>query len=160
MVPAVKKKKAIALLLLPVVILAAWFFWPTDEQRIRKLIKEGAKAAESGDVDGLMAKISFNYRDDYGMTYLSVRETLKREFQRLSDITVEYENLKIQVSEETAVAELDIRVIATSGSETGYVVGDIKSPERLKLTLDKERTKWLIVKAEGVGHQRERRAAR
>ncbi len=155
-----KKIKTIALLSLPLIILAVWFFWPTDESRIRKLVKEGAQAAESGDVEGIMAKISFNYRDEYGMTYLSVRETLKREFQRLSDITVEYGNLKIQVLEDTAVAELDVRVIATSGNETGYVLGDIKSPEQLKLTLDKERTKWLIVKVEGAGHQRTRRAAR
>lgn len=154
------KKLIIVLLLLLAMITTLYLLWPTDESRIRKLIKEGAKATESGDVDGIMAKISFNYRDDYGMTYLSVRETLKREFQRLSDITVEYGNLNIRVTEDTAVAELDIRVVATSGTETGYIIGDIKNPLSLRLTLDKERTKWLIVKAEGFGDQRMRRSAR
>lgn len=154
------KKLIIVLLLLLAMITTLYLLWPTDESRIRKLIKEGAKATESGDVDGIMAKVSFNYRDDYGMTYLSVRETLKREFQRLSDITVEYGNLNIRVTEDTAVAELDIRVVATSGTETGYIIGDIKNPLSLRLTLDRERTKWLIVKAEGFGDQRMRRSAR
>ena len=154
------KRFTIGLLFLFALIVTLWLLWPSDESRIRKLIKEGAKAAESGDLDGVMAKISFNYRDDYGMTYLYLKEILKREFQRLSDISVEYENLKIQVSENTALAELDMRVIATSGNETGYIIGDIKSPLPLRLTLDKERTKWLIVKAEGFGDQRMRKPAR
>ncbi len=154
------KRFTIGLLFLFALIVTLWLLCPSDESRIRKLIKEGAKAAESGDLDGVMAKISFNYQDDYGMTCLYLKEILKREFQRLSDISVEYENLKIQVSENTAVAELDIRVIATSGNETGYIIGDIKSPLPLRLTLDKERTKWLIVKAEGFGDQRMRKPAR
>ena len=149
-----KKKKMVVLFSILIAVLAAYLLWPSDERRIRKLIKEGAKAVESGDLDGVMAKISFNYRDDYGMTYLSLKETLKREFQRLSDIGVEYEDLKIRVSDNTALAELNVRVIATSGDETGYLIGDIRSPSPLRLTLDKERTKWLIVKAKGVeGHR-------
>jgi hypothetical protein len=97
-----------------------------------------------------MAKVSFNYRDDYGMTYLYIRETLKRELQRLSGISIEYENLTVRVSENTATAELDIRVIATSGSETGYIMGDIRTPVHLGFTLEKERTRWQIVKTEGL----------
>jgi hypothetical protein len=154
------RKRTMAVLLVIGLIFAGYLFWPTDESRIRKLISEGAKATESADVDGLMARISFNYRDDYGTTYLTVRELLKRELPRLSNISVEYENLKIKVSENTATAELDVRVVATSGSETGYIVGDIRDPLSLKLTLDKERTKWLVVKAEGFRDQRIRRSAR
>lgn len=144
----------IVLLSVLVIVLAAYLLWPSDESRIRKLFKEGATAVESGDIDRVMAKVSFNYRDDYGMTYLSLKETLKREFQRLSDISVEYGDLKIRVSENTALAELDIRVVATSGNETGYIIGDIRTPLPLRFTLDKERAKWLIVRAEGFqGHR-------
>lgn len=154
------RKWAIAVLLVLGLIIAGYLLWPTDENRIRKLIGEGAKATEAADVDGIMAKISFNYRDDYGTTYLTVRELLKRELPRLSNISVEHENLRIRVSENTALAELDVRIVATSGSETGYILGDIRNPLSLKLTLDKERTKWLIVKAEGFRDQRIRRSAR
>jgi len=149
-----KKKKMVALFSILLVVLAAYLLWPSDESRIRKLFKEGATAVESGEIDRVMAKVSFTYRDDYGMTYLSLKETLKREFQRLSDIGVEYGDLKIRVSENTALAELDIRVVATSGNETGYIIGDIRAPLSLRFTLDKERAKWLIVRAEGFqGHR-------
>jgi hypothetical protein len=143
------KRSTIGLLFLVAAIATLWFLWPTDENRIRKLFREGAKAVEAGDIEVVIVKVSFNYRDDYGMTYLYLRETLKREFQRLSGISVEYENLKVRVSENTATAELDIRVIATSGSETGYIIGDVRTPVHLRFILEKERAKWQIVKAEG-----------
>ena len=144
-----RKKGTASLLLFSVSILAAYLLWPSDESRIRKLFKEGARAVESGDLEGVMAKVSFNYRDEYGMTYLSLKEMLKREFQGLSDISIEYGDLKIQVREDAATAEMDVRVIATSGNETGYIAGDIKTPLHLRFTLGKERTKWQIIGTEG-----------
>ncbi len=144
------KKFMVAALLLSLGLLALYLLWPTDESRIRKLFKEGAHGVESRDLDGVMAKISFNYRDEYGMTYLYLRETLKREFQRLSDINVEYSAPRIQVREDTATADLDVRVIITSGNEAGYLIGDARAPLRLRFTLEKERAKWQIVKTEGL----------
>ncbi len=140
-----------AALLLLVGLLALYLLWPTDESRIRKLFKEGARAVESRDLDGVMAEVSFNYRDEYGMTYLYLKETLKREFQRLSDISVESGAPKIQVGEDRATAELDVRVIATEGNETGYFIGDARAPLHLRFTLEKERAKWQIVKTEKLG---------
>ena len=147
---AVLNKRRIILFSLVLCLAAALFvLWPTDTGRIRKLIKEGAGAVESRDREGVMEKVSFNYRDDHGMTYLSLREVVKRELQRLSEISIEYENLEIRVSGDTATAQLDLRVIAASGNEKGYLIGDIKSPARLKLILDKEHTKWRVVRIEG-----------
>ncbi len=156
------KKCVIGVLLLSAMIAAVYFLWPSDEKRIKKLFKEGARAAESGDVDGIVAKISFNYRDDYGMTYLTLKEVLKREFGKFSEVRVEYDDLKIKLlkKEESsgdripsashrAIADFNVRVIATSGGETGYIIGDIKAPHHLRFTLEKERVKWLIIKAEG-----------
>ena len=109
---AVLNKRRIILFSLVLCLAAALFvLWPTDTGRIRKLIKEGAGAVESRDREGVMEKVSFNYRDDHGMTYLSLREVVKRELQRLSEISIEYENLEIRVSGDTATAQLDLRVI-------------------------------------------------
>jgi len=158
------KKLFIGLLSLLVLILVVYLLWPTDEARIRKLFKEGAGAVESRDLDNVMSKVSFAYRDDYGVTYLYLKEILKREFDRLSDIQVEYGELKIEIikkggtqgerrspdAPDMAMAELDIRVVATAGTETGYLLGDVKTPVHVKFTLEKERMKWLIVKAEGI----------
>lgn len=136
-------------LLSTALVTAAFLLWPSDENRIKKLFKEGAEAIEAEDIEKTMSKVSYNYRDDYGMTYLYLKETLKRQFDALADIDVEYENLKIDISEKTAIAEMDLRVIATLGNDTGYIIGDVKAPLRLKFTLEKERTNWLIVKSEG-----------
>jgi len=48
-----------------------------------------------------------------------------------------------------AEAVLSVRVVATSGNETGYIIGTIKDPLRLRFSLEKERGKWFIVKTEG-----------
>ncbi|GAB4414009.1 MAG: hypothetical protein OHK0032_10080 [Thermodesulfovibrionales bacterium] len=141
--------RLILLLFLILIPAAVYLLWPSDEGRIKRLFKEGAEAVESKDVDAVMSKVSYNYRDDYGMTYLYIKEILKRQFEMFSDIKVEYEDLKIEVSKDRALAELNVRVIATIGNETGYIIGDIKTPLHLRFTLDKERTRWLIVKTEG-----------
>lgn len=123
---------------------------PSDESRIKKLIKEGAAAIEKEDIENVMSGVSFNYRDDYGFTYLLLKKMFEFQFKDLSDIQIEYENLKIEVKKDSASAEVDVRVIATFDNNTGYIIGDIKTPEHIKFTLEKERVKWLVIKTEGL----------
>ncbi|HBR22506.1 MAG TPA: hypothetical protein DD713_08095 [Nitrospiraceae bacterium] len=144
-------KKSVTLLFLliiaPVVI---YFLWPSDESRIKKLIKEGAAAVEKKEVDNVMAKVSFNYQDNHGFTYILLKKTLEMQFKKISGIKVEYENLKIEVKDKSASASFDLRVIATIGNDTGYYIGDIKNPVRMKLFLEKERLNWIVIKTEGL----------
>jgi hypothetical protein len=135
------------LFLSPVII---YFLWPSDERRIRKLFSEGSQAIEKEDIDAVMSKVSYNYTDEYGFNYLYIKESLKRVFQQMDDIKIEYENLDITVSDRTAKAEMDLRVVATIGTETGYILGDLPNPGRLIFTLEKERTKWMVTKTEGM----------
>lgn len=144
-------KKIIALLFLfiltPIIL---YFLWPSDEARIKKVFKEGSKAIEKEDLDTVMSKVSFNYSDEYGLTYLYLKESIKSVFQQMSDIKVEYENLEIKVNDKVATADMDVRIIATIGNDTGYIFGDLPKPVHLKFTLEKERTKWLVTKTEGL----------
>jgi hypothetical protein len=128
----------------------AYLLWPTDESRIKKLFKEGAEAIEREDLDAVMSKVSFNYRDDYGLTFLSIRESMQSVFKRMSDIKITHENLAIKINDKTAVGDLDVRIIATIGNNTGYVMGDLRKPVHLRFTLEKEKMKWLITKTEGL----------
>lgn len=147
-----KKSTAIlfVLLLTPIIL---YLIWPSDESRMKKLFKEGARATEKEDLDAVMSRVSYNYRDEYGLTYLYIKESMKRVFLQMSDIKIEYENLKIKVKEKTATADMDVRVVATIGNDTGYILGDLPKPVHLKFTLEKERTKWLVIKTEGLpGH--------
>jgi len=144
------RKSIIILLIFILVPLILYFLWPTDESRIKKLFKEGSQAIEKEDIDGVMSKVSFNYRDEYGLTYLYIKEYMKRFFHQMSDIKIEYENVKINIKERTATADMDVRVIATIGSDTGYILGDLPRPVHVTFTLEKEKVRWLIVKTEGL----------
>lgn len=133
------------IIILPVVV---YLLIPSDASRIKKLFKEGAKALELEDIDAVMSKVSFNYRDEYGFTYLYIKESVKSLFQQRGDIKIEYENLKIDVKGKTAVADMDVLVTASIGDNTGYVIGDLSKPVHLTFTLEKERTQWLVTKTE------------
>jgi len=144
-------KKSIALLFLLILTpIILYFLWPSDESRIKKLFKQGSQAIEKEDLDAVMSKVSFNYRDEYGFTYLYIKELIKSVFQRMNDIKVEYENLKIKVNDKTATADMDVRIIAAIGNETGYIFGDVSKPVHLTFNLEKEKTKWLVAKTEGL----------
>jgi hypothetical protein len=84
------------------------------------------------------------------MTYMLIKKILAEQFKSLSSIKIEYENLKIEVKEKLATAEFDMRVIATIGNQTGYIIGDLKTPAHIKLFLEKERARWLVIKTEGI----------
>ena len=144
-------KKTIALLFLfiltPIIL---YLLWPSDESLIKKLFNEGSRAIEKEDLDTVMSKVSFNYSDEYGLTYLYLKESMKSVFKQMSDIKIEYENLNIKVNEKTATADMDVRIIATIGNDTGYIFGDLPKPVHLKFTLEKERTKWLVTKTQGL----------
>jgi len=144
------KKSVILLFLLIISPALIYFLWPSDEARIKKLIKEGAEAIEKKEIDKVMAKVSFNYQDEKGLTYILIKQILGSQFKALSGIKIEYENLKIEVKEKLATAEFDLLVIATIGNQTGYIIGDLKAPARIKLFLEKERVSWLVIKTEGL----------
>lgn len=144
------KKSVILIFLLIISSALIYFLWPSDESRIKKLIKEGAAAVEKEEVDNVMSKVSFNYQDNHGFTYILLKRVFEEQFKRMSGIKVEYENLKIEVKDKSASASFDLRVIATIGNQTGYIIGDLKTPARIKLFLEKERVSWLVTKAEGL----------
>lgn len=139
-------RKSLALLIALIVAPAVFYLlWPTDEARIRKLIKEGASAVENEDLEKVMSKVSFGYRDEYGLSYMLLKETLKRHFEMYSDIEVQYEAPRIEVKGEAASASLDVRVIASEGGMRGYVFGDLDRPMSVGLGLEKDPAgRWLV----------------
>lgn len=137
----------VILIIAPVIV---YVVWPSDESRIRKLFLQGAEAVEQEKIDEVMARVSFNYADEYGFTYLLIKEGMTKLFQSMDNIKIEYEITRIEITEKTAVAELDLLVLATHGSDTGYIAGDLSKPFHMKFSLEKERTTWLVTKTEGL----------
>jgi len=144
------KKTTLLLFVLILTPAVLYLVWPSDEARIKKLLKEGINAIEQENLERVMSKVSFNYRDDYGLTYLHIKEYMEKMFWQMDNIKIEYENLEINIREKTASAEMDVRVAAQIGTDTGYVLGDYPTPEHVILTLQKEQTKWYVIKTEGL----------
>jgi hypothetical protein len=144
------RKSIISLCLLILSPLVIYFLWPSDESRIKKLFREGAQAIEQEKLDDVMSKISFNYTDNQGLAYITIKEGMNRIFQQMSGIKIEYEIKNISINDAVATADLDLRGIASYGEETGYVVGDAETPAHMKFFLEKERASWLVAKTEGL----------
>lgn len=144
------RKSTILLALLIISPVIIYFLWPSDENRIKKLFREGAEAVEREIIDDIMEKVSFNYRDEYGLTYIYIKKAFETTFQRMSEIDIEYEIIGIDILDETASVDLDVRVIASRGADTGYFLGNAAKPERLSFSLEKVRTKWLVTSVKGL----------
>jgi hypothetical protein len=97
-----------------------------------------------------MSKVSFNYTDDHGLTYLFIKKEMENFLKQMDGIKIEYEIKTITIKDRTAAADLDIRVIASYGQDAGYAVGDAATPAHVKFFLEKERAKWLVIKNEGL----------
>ena len=144
-------KKSIALLLVLIVTpLIIYLLWPSDESRIKKLFKEGSRAIEKKDLETVMSKVSFNYRDEYGLTYLYLKKIMESVFRQTENIRIEYDKVKITVHDDKATTGMDVLILATRGNNTGYILGDLSEPAHLTFTLEKVRTKWLVTKTEGL----------
>jgi len=141
-------KKLVVIGVFAAAALAVILLWPSDENRVRKVFAGAAEAAAARDVDGFMALISYSYRDDFGMSYLALKEQLKSQFALFSNISVEYEEIKPRIEGDKATVLVRLRVVATTGSDTGYVLGDVKTPLALTVELVKERARWFITKAQ------------
>ncbi|MBI5846967.1 MAG: hypothetical protein HZB31_03310 [Nitrospirae bacterium] len=144
------RKTIISLVILIISPVIIYVLWPSDESRIRNLFREGAKAVEQEKIDEVMAKVSFNYMDESGLTYLILKQGLTKLFLNMEHIRAEYEITRIEIKKNTATAELDLRILATQGSDTGYIAGDLSKPFHMKFSLEKERTAWLVTKTEGL----------
>jgi hypothetical protein len=144
-------RKSIALLiilfLLPVII---YLLWPSDENRIRKLFREGAVAIESEQLDELMSTVSFNYKDEHGLSYLYLKKLIERAFIQIDDIEIEYKITGLEINDSKATASVDVRVIASYGQERGYFIGHAAEPVHMTFYLEKERTQWLVYETTGI----------
>ncbi len=144
-------KKTIAFLIIAIAIpIIIYFLIPSEENRIRKVLREGSVAIEKEDIDKTMSKVSYNYKDEYGLSYLYIKEVLKIIFKRFERIRIEYKIIKIYVTENKATVEVDVIVSAYTGENFHYLLGDITNPAHLKFSLEKERGKWLIIRIEGL----------
>ncbi len=131
-------------------LISIYVLYPTDERRIIRIINNSEDAIVEKNIDKLMEYVSYNYRDDYGASYIQIKKILQTVLSRLNDIKIERNITKISVRENFAGAELDVRVIASEGEHRGYIIGDAGQAAAIKIFFEKSSYKWLITKVEGV----------
>jgi hypothetical protein len=124
------------------------FILISEEKKIARVIEAGEKAIEAKDLDGSMKRLSYNYSDEYGLTYLQIKKFLEKFFQEFEEIEIEKDVLKIEVKDEEAQASMNLRVIITVQNQRGYLIGSSESPANIKIDLEKVRTKWLVKRVE------------
>lgn len=130
-------------------VVAVIVFFPTEQKRIRKVISGVEKAAMDEDVDGLMEHISFNYRDGYGGSYMVVKKKAEAAFKRYNSLEVSAHIIDIHVEEDQAEANLKVSVIASEGTNRGYIIGDAEKSREITVYLERSAYKWKVISAEG-----------
>ncbi|MBI5675151.1 MAG: hypothetical protein HZC48_04865 [Nitrospirae bacterium] len=145
-----RSNRYIFLLLFFIAAAVAFVLYPTDEKRIRRVIAGSEDALIKKDLDGLFEYISYNYRDDYGNSYLILKKRMQIVFNRLNDIEIEKNLMGITVLDKTAEAELNVRVIASEGEAREYIIGDAVAWQEIKVYFEKSPYKWKIVKVAGL----------
>lgn len=144
-------KKTILFLIIAIAIpVIIYFLLPSEEKRIKKLLREGSAAVEKEDIDSVMYKVSYHYKDEYGFNYIYIKELLERIFMRFENIRIEYDVIKIDIAKDKAIVEVNVIVSAYSGENFHYLLGEITNPANIRLSLEKERMKWLIVTVYGL----------
>jgi ketosteroid isomerase-like protein len=150
----ISRKKAITICLILVAI-GCYFLVShlllTDEARIRQVIYRGKAAIEKKDIDGVMAQVSREYQDDYGLNKIAIMVVFQRVFHEFEAISIHVEELRIEINErKQGQAFLLTWATVQTQDKTGYLVGSSEKPCQLTFTLAKEGGTWRVIKAAGV----------
>jgi len=123
----------------------------SDEERIKRVLFDGKAAIEKEDLLGVMAHISYHYRDEYGLNYLGAKSLFNWLFQEFDNIAIHVERINVEVTaKKKGKATLHTWATARGRDRTGYIVGGAQRPCLVLITLEKERRSWRVIKAEGV----------
>jgi hypothetical protein len=138
----------ISLALLLIAVTAWYVFYPSDKKRIKKVIDNSTQAIIKKDIDELMDHVSFNYRDEYGGTYLLFKKRMEGVFARFEDIEIEADIMGVNVDNDQADARLRMSAVVTEGTDRGYIIGDGGTDEDVKVYLEKSPYEWKVFKVE------------
>ena len=93
-----------------------------------------------------MNLISFNYSDDYGGSYLTLKKRAERFFKIYDDFEFIVDIVEITLNEGEAIADLKLSLIASEGNERGYLFGNAGSHLKIKANFKKEKFGWRIIR--------------
>ena len=126
--------------LILVAVAAIFLLSSSEEEAIEKVLEGGLKAAEEGNVEGVIALLSPNYRNG-DQTYDGIVKRIRMAVaQRISPAKMD--GAAIQVSGDDAEANVKVIVGALQ----------LRREFGLRLKLKKEQGQWKVTSAEEVGY--------
>jgi hypothetical protein len=120
------------------------FLFPSDKTRIGRSVGAVEQAVVNEDVTALMDQVSFNYSDDYGGSYLTLKKRAEQLFKTNDDFDVTADITGIEIIEDKATVDVKVSLIASSGSERGYLYGDAEGHREIHVFFEKAKLKWMI----------------
>ena len=149
-------KKLTVLVIVIIALLVFYLCRSTDDtSEISEVLNQMVEAGEKGMQGDLMDHVSIEYRDDYGASYLVVKNVVDNFFQKFSNFDTKFNNLAVSLDtsesgDKTAVANLDIHIIGYRSGAPVDILGTEDSYQNVTLELKKTKLLgWKITKAEG-----------
>lgn len=127
-----------------------FWYWNSPERQIRKVLSKGITAVEAKDLDGVMAQVSLQYRDEAGLAYLPLKKMLRTVFERYESLDVNLANFKMDIQEDKALVQAGLRMFTTLGGERRYVVGSRTGASPVRIAFIKEFLLWKITAVNGI----------
>jgi hypothetical protein len=118
---------------------------PSDAKRIKKIIHDGRDAIILKDLAQTMNYVSYHYKDQYGFSYLYIKQTLKSLFERNDAFEIEVSKIRVDVNDKRAEAQFLLKLKSGKGERERYLLGSVEVPESVVFTLEKERLKWKVI---------------
>ena len=140
--------KKFGIILFITAVITVIFLFPSDKKRIRKAIGAVEQAVVNEDVQALMDRVSFNYADEYGGSYLTLKKRAEHLFNTYDDFDVTAIIAGIAIIEEKATVDLEVSLVASSGSERGYLFGNAGGHREIKVFFEKSKLNWMITRLE------------
>ncbi len=123
----------------------------SEEARIRKGVEEGVQAIEAKDLGKCLRHVSLHYKDEYGLTYLGVKQLLSKIFQEFDAFEIDLRDLRIILLDKgVASVTFDLKVKASYGGQRAYIIGAGDDSNRIEMNFIKEGGRWKVTQVEGV----------
>ena len=148
-------------IVLPLIILAVLliYFLTGKGHSTREIESTFIKMFDAGkkkDFDSVLEHFSITYKDDYGGTYLIVKNILKRFFDKFDSFDISFSDLKASFKENEqgdsiAYVNFDIFISGIGSGLPVPILGTETNTENLTITMKKSTFgKWKIIKVEGL----------
>ncbi len=131
-----------------VIVLSALGIWylcrGSEEERIRRVLREGKEAIEREDLPRLMELISPHYSDFRGLNYFALRGFLGSLFNHYEHIRIHVEREEIALEDGKALARVWGWAEARDLKGEGVIACSSGDPCLVELQLEKEGGRWLV----------------